>query len=122
MTVDLATLAAIPRDADGPVFRAPWEAQAFGLVLALQQRRAFTWPEWTERLSAEIAAVKARGEADDGSRYYELWLAALERLATDKGLVLADELALRKDEWDRAARATPHGQPIELARGRQPSR
>jgi nitrile hydratase accessory protein len=122
MTVDLAALDSLPRDADGPVFRAPWEAQAFGLVLALHQRGVFGWKEWTERLSAEIAALKARGETDDGSRYYELWLAALERLATDKGLVLADELAVRRDEWDRAARTTPHGQPIELARGRYPSR
>jgi nitrile hydratase accessory protein len=122
MTADLDALPAIPRDADGPVFRAPWEAQAFGLVLALHQRGVFSWKEWTERLSAEIAAVKARGETDDGSRYYELWLAALERLATDKGLVLTGELAVRREEWDRAARATPHGQPIELARGRHPSR
>jgi hypothetical protein len=50
-----------------------------------------------------------------------VWLAALERLAADKGLVLPGELAVRRDEWDRAARATPHGQPIELARGRLPS-
>ena len=122
MTVDLTALGALPRDADGPVFRAPWEAQAFGLVLALHQRGLFSWKEWTERLSTEIAAVKAHGETDDGSGYYALWLAALERLATDKGLVLADELAVRKEEWDRAARATPHGQPIDLARGRYPSR
>jgi nitrile hydratase accessory protein len=81
----------------------------------------FSWKEWTERLSAEIAAAAARGEPDDGTRYYEYWLTALERLVTDKGLVLADELAVRRDEWDRAARATPHGHPIELARGRFPT-
>ena len=122
MRADLDALPAIPRDADGPVFRAPWEAQAFGLALALHQRGVFTWPEWTAQLSAQIAAVKARGETDDGTRYYELWLAALEQLATEKGLVLAHELAVRQEEWDRAARATPHGQPIELTRGRYPSR
>lgn len=118
MTADLDALVAIPRDADGPIFRAPWEAQAFGLTVTLHERGLFTWREWTDRLSAEIAAMRARGEPDDGSRYYELWLAALERLVTDKGLVLTGELAVRRDEWDRAARATPHGQPIELARGR----
>lgn len=118
MTSDLDALPSLPRDAGGPVFRAPWEAQAFGLVVALHQRGAFAWKEWTERLSAELAAAAARGESDDGTRYYEHWLTALERLVTDKGLVLADELAVRRDEWDRAARATPHGQPIELARGR----
>src|SRR5436305_1183430 len=55
---------------------------------------------------------------DDGTRYYYFWLAALEKVVADKRLVLADELADRKDAWDRAARATPHGRPIELPRDR----
>src|SRR5207247_765863 len=100
--------------ADGPVFRAPWEAQAFGMAVMLHARGHFTWKEWAERLAGEIAAAQARGESDDGTRYYYFWLAALERLVADKRLVLEDELATRKHEWDRAARATPHGQPIEL--------
>jgi nitrile hydratase accessory protein len=111
---DLAALPAIPRDEDGPVFRAPWEAQAFGMAVALHEGGHFTWKEWAARLSDEIAAAHRRGEHDDGQRYYHYWLGALEKLVADKKLVLADELRTRKDEWDRAARATPHGQPIEL--------
>jgi len=106
----------IPRDAEGPVFRAPWEAQAFALAVTLHERGHFTWREWTERLTAEIAAARERGKPDDGTRYYEFWLAALEKLAADKGLVGLGELLARKEEWDRAARATPHGKPIELPR------
>ena len=68
----------LPRDEGGPVFAEPWEAQAFGMTLALYERGAFTWTEWAERLSVEIGAVRAH---DDGSRYYELWLAALEKPA-----------------------------------------
>ena len=30
----------VPRDADGPVFREPWEAQAFAMTLALHERGA----------------------------------------------------------------------------------
>lgn len=111
---DLAALPAIPRDDDGPVFRAPWEAQAFGMAVALHERGHFTWKEWAARLGDEIAAARRRGEDDDGGHYYQYWLSALENLVADKKLVLADELRTRKDEWDRAARATPHGQPIEL--------
>jgi len=114
VNADLDALPAIPRDAEGPVFRAPWEAQAFGMAVMLHERGHFAWKEWAGRLADEIAAAKARGESDDGTRYYYFWLAALERLVADKRLVLEDELAARKDEWDRAARATPHGQPIEL--------
>jgi len=113
MTIDLTALPAIPRDEEGPVFRAPWEAQAFGMTLALYERGVFTWKEWAERLSVEIAAARDR---DDGSRYYELWLAALEKLVSEKKLVLTDELARRSDEWAQAAAETPHGKPIELKR------
>ena len=116
MSADLDALPAIPRDAEGPVFRAPWEAQAFGMAVMLHERGHFTWKEWADRLADEIAAARARGEPDDGTRYYYFWLAALEKLVADKRLVLADELAERKDAWDRAARSTPHGKPIELPR------
>jgi len=111
---DLSALPAIPRDDDGPVFRAPWEAQAFGMAVALHERGCFAWKEFVRYLTDEIGAAKARGESDDGSRYYEYWLTALEKLVAVKGLVLTPERLTRKDEWDEAARATPHGKPIVL--------
>ncbi|MBI3919765.1 MAG: nitrile hydratase accessory protein [Betaproteobacteria bacterium] len=114
--VDLAALPALPRDEGGPVFKAPWEAQAFAMTLALHARGVFTWREWADALAAELAGAAARGEPDDGTRYYEHWLAALEKLVAAKKLVTGPELAQRTDEWDAAARATPHGKPIELRR------
>ena len=111
---DLDALPAIPRDAEGPVFRAPWEAQAFAMAVTLSARGHFTWKEWAARLADEIAAARARGERDDGSRYYHYWLAALEKLVAAKRIVPADELRARKDAWEAAAAATPHGQPIVL--------
>ena len=35
----------IPRDANGPVFRAPWEAHAFAMALALHEKGLFAWSE-----------------------------------------------------------------------------
>ena len=113
---DLGALPALPRDEEGPVFRAPWEAQAFAMTLSLHTRGVFTWREWADALAAELAAAAARGEPDDGTHYYEHWLAALEKLAASKKLVAGQELERRVDEWDAAARATPHGKPIELPR------
>jgi nitrile hydratase accessory protein len=113
-SADPAALPAIPRDGEGPVFRAPWEAQAFAMAVMLHERGCFTWTEWAARLADEIAAARGRGESDDGRRYYHHWLAALEKLLADKRIVLADELRARRDAWDRAATATPHGQPIVL--------
>jgi nitrile hydratase accessory protein len=49
----------------------------------------FTWKEWAAALADELKAVTDRGEPDDGSRYYHHWLAALERLVTEKGLTRA---------------------------------
>lgn len=109
-------LPVIPRDAEGPVFRAPWEAQAFAMAVKLHEAGHFTWREWAERLATEIRRARARGDPDLGTTYYEHWLAALERIVAEKGLVAADELTRRKAEWKAAARATPHGKPIELPR------
>ncbi len=112
--IDLSALPALPRDDAGPVFGAPWEAQAFAMALALHERGTFTGREWSAALAAEIAAAAARGEPDDGSHYYEHWLAALERIVDSKQAIARDELERRVSEWDDAARATPHGKPIVL--------
>lgn len=106
----------IPRDAEGPVFKAPWEAQAFAMAVALHERGAFTWKEWAATLAEVIAEVRGRGEVDDGSEYYRHWMTALERLVARKGLVTDALLDRRRHEWDEAARRTPHGKPIELRR------
>jgi nitrile hydratase accessory protein len=108
---DLDALPALPRDAEGPVFAEPWQAQAFALTLQLHERGAFTWPEWAQTLSRRLAAA---GPEDDGERYYEHWLAALEELVTNTGLAEASALAARKEAWAAAYARTPHGKPVEL--------
>lgn len=113
---ELSELPSLPVDRDGPVFREPWEAQAFAMALRLHQRGCFTWAEWASALSAEIAAAGKRGDPDLGDTYYLHWLAALEKLCLEKKLTTPEALSARKSAWDRAARATPHGEPIELER------
>src|SRR5512147_1236297 len=105
--VDLSALPALPHDDGGPVFKAPWEAQAFAMTLALHARGVFTWREWADALAAELAAAAARGEPDDGTHYYEHWLAAFEKLVAGKELIAGPELEQRVEDWDAAARATP---------------
>jgi nitrile hydratase accessory protein len=105
----------IPREGDGPVFRAPWEAQAFAMALALHERGVFTWNEWAEALGAEIKRAQAAGDPDTGDTYYHHWLATLERLVAAKGVATPDVLHRYRDAWDHACDRTPHGQPIELS-------
>lgn len=109
-----AALPLLPRDDGGPVFREPWEAQAFALAVKLSQQGYFTWKEWAAALAEELKDAADRGEPDDGTHYYEHWLATLERLVTAKGLSDSAALAARKEEWADAYRHTPHGKPVEL--------
>jgi len=104
----------IPRDAEGPVFREPWEAQAFAMALALHERGVFTWPEWAAALAAEIKRAQAAGDPDTGETYYRHWLATLEGLISAKGVATRETLHRYRDAWDHAADRTPHGSPIEL--------
>ena len=106
-----------PGDDDGPVFREPWEAQVFAMTVHLHAADYFTWPEWTEALSTEIAAAKDRGEADLGDTYYHHWLRALEALVVGKGLENTSAIDERVETWRRAYLATPHGQTVELDAG-----
>lgn len=108
----------MPRGEDGPVFAEPWEGQAFAMALALHERGLFTWAEWAERLALEIRDAQAAGDPDLGDSYYHHWLKALEKLVVEKQVLSASDLADRHDAWDRAARATPHGEPIVLGRER----
>jgi nitrile hydratase accessory protein len=112
-------LLGLPRDDDGPVFRAPWEAQAFALALALHERGAFTWTEWAAALTEAIRRAQAAGDPDTGDTYYRHWLDALEGLVIRKGLADADRLHALEHAWEAAAERTPHGQPIELTAAEQ---
>ena len=107
----------IPRNAEGPVFREPWEAQAFAMALALNARGLFTWAEWAATLGEEIKRAQAAGDPDIGETYYRHWLNALERIVADKGIASGDTLRRYQAAWDHAADRTPHGQPIELQPG-----
>ncbi len=107
-------VASIPRDDQGPVFREPWEAQAFAIALALQQRGLFTWDEWAQSLGDEIKKAQAAGDPDTGASYYHHWLNTIERIVADKGLTDRATLVRFRDAWSRAAERTPHGTPIEL--------
>lgn len=110
---DINNTPGLPKDDDGPVFAEPWHAQVFAMTVELHQNGIFTWPEWAEALGARL---KAAGPGDPPENYYTHWLTALERLLEKKGQVSRTERKTCVDAWDRAARSTPHGKPIVLAR------
>lgn len=98
-----------PHHEGEPVFREPWEAHAFAMVVQLHEHGLFTWSEWAAALAAEIRAGQG-----DGETYYHAWLAALERLVAEKGAATVEAQSATREAWRRAAARTPHGTPIEL--------
>ena len=99
-------------DEGDPVFAEPWHAEAFALTVHLFDRGLFTWSEWAEALTAEVHRPH---RATDGHDYYDCWVEALSGLLESKGIADAATLLGLQQSWQRAAEATPHGHPIELA-------
>jgi nitrile hydratase accessory protein len=112
-----AAVDGLPRDAEGPVFEEGWQAEAFAMTVRLHEAGCFSWNEWAATLAGVAREVRERGEVDDGSRYYEHWLLALERLVTTKQVLKAADLDRRKAAWEEAYRSTPHGKPVTLPAG-----
>jgi len=81
-----------------PVFKAPWQAQAFALVVKLNESGFFTWKEWADTLAAVIREAQAAGDPDLGDTYYVHWAKALERILTSRGVTdgaRIDKLAIQ---------------------------
>jgi nitrile hydratase accessory protein len=113
-TDPFGVLPGLLRDSDGPVFAEPWQAQAFALAVQLSRSGCFSWPEWADALGAVLREAAEGASPDDGSRYYDHWLIALERLCLAKGLTDLPALVARTEAWADAYRRTPHGRPVEL--------
>lgn len=109
-----ALLPGQPRLDGEVVFREPWEAQAFAMVVRLHEAGLFTWQQWADTLTAEIARAQGAGACDDGTSYYHHWLNALERIVDATGAAAVADQERTRHAWRRAAERTPHGQPIEL--------
>ncbi len=92
--------ATLPRKNGELVFDAPWEGRAFGIAVALRDGGFYQWSDFRDRLIAEVARAQERLPS---STYYEQWLTALESLAVQRGLITAEELNQRTDEFESSA-------------------
>ncbi len=109
-------------DAPGPliehdtdvIFEEGWHAQVIALAFSLVDRGQFTNAQWSERLGAELAGAKERGETDNSETYYRAALAAVESLLNGQQSLSTESLDERTEAWRTAYLRTPHGQPVEL--------
>jgi nitrile hydratase accessory protein len=105
----------ILRDETDPTFDAPWQAQAFALVVRLSETGHFGWNEWVRVFSREVARSPSRAGESENDTYYRQWLDALERINVERGLLAPGDVQERASAWRAAYVNTPHGQPVELA-------
>ena len=128
--INMTSLPGLADDGSGPVFASPWQAQIFSLVVGLHESGCFSWCEWAEALSREIAedsngdadAVQTHVETDPSDSYYRLWVDALERLLADKTILDSDEVRERVTRWRDAYPNTPRGAPVTLSTGGEQNR
>jgi nitrile hydratase accessory protein len=96
---------------DEQPFKEPWQAHAFAMAVKLHEQGLFTWTEWAETIGGFI---KNAGPDDSPDNYYHHWMSALETIVDAKSAASTSELEACRGQWDRAAKATPHGTPILL--------
>lgn len=93
---------ALPRTNGELVFEAPWEGRAFGIAVALNEQGVYLWRSFRDALVDRIAADDA---AAAGTTYYERWVASLETLLLQQGLMTQEELDARTAEYASGERA-----------------
>src|SRR6266566_1429074 len=115
-----ASLPGIPLDSGEPLFREPWEAQAFAMALALHERGVFTWAQWAAALAEEIRSAQAAGDPDLGTTYYRHWLAALEHLVAATGIASPEPMNTDPEKRHGRCSWIPGSLRFAWAPGRRP--
>ncbi len=105
-----------PRNA---VFEEPWHAQVLAIADTMVQAGRFSATDWASALGAALKAAEARGDADTAETYYLCATEALEKLVAAAAGIGPATLRERKQAWERAYRATPHGKPVLLEAGEE---
>jgi nitrile hydratase subunit beta len=82
----------VAREANEPVFHAPWEAVVFAIVRAARTQRIYNIDE-SRRGIEELPPARYLT-----SSYYARWLAAAEHLFVEKGVLAPGELEARAAE------------------------
>ena len=97
-----------------PAFDEPWQAEALAIADTLVQNGLFTASAWSDALGAALAEAQSGGAADDQGTYYQCVLNALEQLVAEHSEIDQQAMSGKREDWERAYRSTPHGQPVRL--------
>ncbi len=97
-------------------FDQPWQAEALAIADALIKQGLFTATTWSSALGAALIEAANRGEQDNLDTYYQSVLLTLERLIAEHSEIDKESMSVKREQWENAYRATPHGHPVTLIR------
>lgn len=97
-----------------PVFDEPWQAQVLAMVDTLISNGVIEATAWSDSLGGELKKAHRLGASDDITTYYKAVLGALEQLLDQNTDISGSEVTNKRDAWEQAYLATPHGQPVKL--------
>jgi hypothetical protein len=97
-----------------PVFDEPWQAQVLAMVDTLIANGVIEATAWSDTLGSELKKAQRLGASDDITTYYNAALQALEQLLDQNTDISGSEVTNKRDAWEQAYLATPHGQPVKL--------
>ena len=102
-------------DRDGePVFDEAWQAEALAMADTLVHAGLFSASAWSEALGKTLRQAEADGAADDQQTYYLSVLNTLETLIAEHSAIDRQTMQGKREDWEKAYLATPHGQPVKL--------
>lgn len=89
--LDLARATLPDRSENEPLFRTPWHARIFALIVALVKNNRLPWKSFQQRLVATLkqhqsADVELTAEEID-LQYFDCWLIAAEETLLEAGFV-----------------------------------
>ena len=90
---------AYPRKNGEPVFDAPWQSRAFGMVVHLHTSGMYPWDEFKRRLIDQIAAGPCASAPPDTPEYYYQWVEAFWRLLLEMKILSEEEMEARTKEF-----------------------
>jgi len=96
-------------------FDEPWQAEALAIADTLVQNGMFSAGTWSAALGEALRNAEAGGASDDQQTYYQCVVAALEGLIAQYSEIDRPAMSAKRDDWEQAYLATPHGQPVKLA-------
>jgi nitrile hydratase accessory protein len=96
---EMSGTVAYPRKNGEPVFDAPWQSRAFGMVVRLHTAGVYPWDDFKTLLIDEISKQPCHDGPLDSTQYYLQWVNAFWRLLVSKGLLSEIEMKKRAEEF-----------------------